>query len=151
MKTNKTHIFTVLILLFSTSLIQAQFGNGYGNNGYGRRQSGIPQTQQTPEKAEPLTAEEIVESQMPAISEALELNPFEKAVVSTTLVKYMKQRIEIQILQLEADKMKEAYEKINLNQDAELKAGLPEEKYQAFLSLKEDGIKKTKRKKKKKN
>mgnify|MGYP003656556207 CR=1 FL=1 len=151
METKKNYIFTVLILLFSTSIIQAQYGNGYGNNGFGRRQSNIPQAQQTPEKAEPLTAEEIVESQMPAISEALELNPFEKAVVSTTLVKYMKQRIEIQILQLEADKMKEAYEKINLNQDAELKAGLPEEKFEAFLSLKEDGIKKTKRKKKKKN
>ena len=138
-------------MLFSTSIIQAQYGNGYGNNGFGRRQSNIPQAQQTPEKAEPLTAEEIVESQMPAISEALKLNEFEKAVVSTTLVKYMKQRIEIQILQLEANKMKEAYEKINLNQDAELKAGLPEEKFEAFLSLKEDGIKKTKRKKKKKN
>ncbi|MET6990441.1 hypothetical protein [Sediminicola arcticus] len=151
METKKNYIFTVLILLFSTSIIQAQYGNGYGNNGFGRRQSNIPQAQQTPEKAEPLTAEEIVESQMPAISEALKLNEFEKAVVSTTLVKYMKQRIEIQILQLEANKMKEAYEKINLNQDAELKAGLPEEKFEAFLSLKEDGIKKTKRKKKKKN
>ena len=151
METKKNYIFTVLILLFSTSIIQAQYGNGYGNNGFGRRQSNIPQAQQTPEKAEPLTAEEIVESQMPAISEALKLNEFEKAVVRTTLVKYMKQRIEIQILQLEANKMKEAYEKINLNQDAELKAGLPEEKFEAFLSLKEDGIKKTKRKKKKKN
>lgn len=151
MKTKKTHIFTAIITLFSITMIQAQYGygNGYGNNG--RRQSTIPQSQQAPEKAEPMTAEEMVESQMPAIAEALELNEFEKAVVSTTLVKYMKQRIEIQILQLEADKMKEAYERINLEQDAELKAGLPEEKYEAFLDLKEDGIKKTKRKKKKKN
>ena len=93
----------------------------------------------------------MVDTQMPAIAEALELNEFEKAVVSTTLIKYMKQRIEIQILQLETDKMREAYEKINLNQDAELKAGLPAEKYEAFLNLKEDGIRKTKRKKKKKN
>ncbi|MGY8915056.1 MAG: hypothetical protein ACKVJF_08235 [Flavobacteriales bacterium] len=151
MRTKNKHIFTILIILFSTTLIQAQYGNGYGNNGYGRRQSNIPQAEQAPEKAEPLTAEEMVETQMPAIAEALELNEFEKAVVSTTLVKYMKQRIEIQILQLEADKMREAYEKINLNQDAELKAGLPEEKYEAFLNLKEDGIRKTKRKKKKKN
>ncbi|MEJ1222069.1 hypothetical protein [Sediminicola sp. 1XM1-17] len=153
MKTKNSHIFTVLMLLFSTSLIQAQYGygNGYGNNGYGRRQSNVPQAQQAPEKAEPMTAEEMVESQMPAIAEALELNEFEKAVVSTTLIKYMRQRIEIQILQLEADKMMEAYERINLEQDAELKAGLPEEKYQAFLDMKEDGIKKTKRKKKKKN
>lgn len=151
MRTKNKHIFTVLLILFSTTLIEAQYGNGYGNNGYGRRQSTVPQSQQTPEKAEPLTAEEMVETQMPAIAEALELNEFEKAVVSTTLVKYMKQRIEIQILQLEADKMREAYEKINLNQDAELKAGLPEEKYEAFLNLKEDGIRKTKRKKKKKN
>ncbi len=154
MRTNKTHIFTAIVTLCSITLMQAQigYGNGYGNNGYGgRRQSTIPQSQQAPEKAEPLTAEEMVESQMPAIAEALELNEFEKAVVSTTLVKYMKQRIEIQILQLETDKMKEAYERINLEQDAELKAGLPEEKYEAFLELKEDGIKKTKRKKKKKN
>ncbi|ALM07216.1 hypothetical protein SB49_04935 [Sediminicola sp. YIK13] len=152
MSNKNTFIFTALILLFSTTLIQAQYGygNGYGNNGYGRRQSNIPQTQQTPEKVEPLTAEEMVETQMPAIAEALELNEFEKAVVSTTLIKYMQQRIEVQILQLETDKMREAYEKINLNQDAELKAGLPEEKYQAYLNMKEDGIRKTKRKKKKK-
>lgn len=155
MRTKNTFIFTAIILLFSTTLIQAQYGYGNGNrNGnsrYGNRQSNIPQTQQTPEKVEPLTAEEMVETQMPAIAEALELNDFEKAVVSTTLVKYMKQRIELQILQLETDKMKEAYERINLNQDAELKAGLPQEKYEAFLNLKEDGIRKTKRKKKKKN
>ncbi|MFT4831003.1 MAG: hypothetical protein ACI815_000642 [Psychroserpens sp.] len=159
MKTKNNYILTVFILLFSTSLMQAQYGygnrngngNGNGNNRFGNRQSNIPQTQQAPEKVEPLTAEEIVETQMPAIAEALELNEFEKAVMSTTLVKYMQQRIEIQILQLEGDKAKEAYEKININQDLELKAGLPEEKYEAFLNLKEDGIRKTKRKKKNKN
>ncbi|MEB8345601.1 hypothetical protein OO010_06055 [Flavobacteriaceae bacterium KMM 6898] len=155
MGTKNKYIFTVLIILFSTTLIQAQYGygnrNGTGNNRYGNRQSNIPQSQQTPEKVAPLTAEEMVDTQMPAIAEALELNEFEKAVVSTTLVKYMQQRIELQILQLETDKMKEAYERINLNQDAELKAGLPEEKYEAFLNLKEDGFRKTKRKRKKKN
>lgn len=153
MKTTKKLLSVLTIVLLTIPVAQAQYGygnRGYGNNGYGRRQSAIPQTQQEPKKEEPLTAEQMVAEQMPSIAEALALNEFEKAVVSTTLTKYLKQRMELQILQLDADQTRAALEKISLDQEADLKAGLPEEKYQAFLDLQKEGLAKAKRKNKKK-
>ena len=99
-----------------------------------------------------MTAEEIVDQQMPSITEALALNPFEEAVVKTTLVKSVQQRIEVQILELEGASLQEAVEKIKNRQNEELKTGLPEDKYQAFLELQENqfNTKKVKKKEKKK-
>jgi tRNA A37 N6-isopentenylltransferase MiaA len=106
------------------------------------------------QKEDPKTAEELVADQMPRITEALDLNDFEQAVVSSILNKYVQQRIELQILELPEDKAREAYEKIAENQKAELEQGLPAEKYEAFMELMENGGKSKKgkkdRKKKKK-
>jgi hypothetical protein len=86
---------------------------------------------------------------MPVITDTLDLNEFEKAVVTSILTKYIQQRIELQILQLDADKTRETLDKIKENEDAELKSGLPEDKYEAFKQLQKDGVQKTKKKKKK--
>ena len=145
-------VFT--ILLFATE-VQAQYGYGgggygYGNNGYGRNRSLSAQPTSTPEPPKPKTAEEIVDEQMPTIAETLELNDFESAVMGSVLKKYLQQRIEMQILKLSPEKMKEGYEKITENQDAELKAGLPPEKYDAFVDMMKKGLQKTKKEKEKK-
>ena len=87
---------------------------------------------------------------MPSITEALGLDPFEQAVVRTSLVQSVQQRIELQILQLEPLKMKEEVDKIEKRQNEELKAGLPEDKYNAFLELQENRFKPKKKKKRKK-
>ncbi len=114
-----------LFLLLVIPAVNAQYGynNGYNQN---RRGSGIPRIQEPERKPENLTAEEIVDREMPKIIEALELNDFEQAVVSSILTKYVQQSIELQLLKLPADKTKEASEKIRENQKEELKAGLPE-------------------------
>lgn len=105
-----------------------------------------------PHKEEPKTAEELVEAEMPKITEALELNAFEQAVVSSILTKYVQQRIELQILKLPKEQTMAALEKIAQDQNRELKQGLPVEKYEGFVELQENGYKgKKKRKKKKKN
>jgi len=135
----------VIILIVTTNTITAQYGYGNGNR-YGRQQNNIPQPEE--KEPEPKTAEELVDGQMPKITEYLELNPFEEAVVKTTLTKYLKKRMELQILQLAPDKMKEEFIKINELQEAELKAGLPEEKYIAFTELQKNRFAKKKRKKK---
>lgn len=139
--------------MFAVNDICAQYGYGspYGNR-YGRRMSSVPQAgPTTPQKEEtPLTAEQIVDEQMPSISEAINLDPFEQAVVRTALVQSVQQRIELQILELEPLKMKEEVEKIRLRQEEELKAGLPEDKYDAFMELQENRFKPQKKKKKKK-
>lgn len=156
MKSKQTLFYITLIIgVLAINDMCAQYGYGspYGNRSmYGRGRSSIPQaTQVETEKDEtPPTAEELVDEQMPSITEALGLDPFEQAVVRTSLVESVQQRIELQILQLEPLKMKEEVEKIKRRQDAELKAGLPEDKYEAFMELQENRFKAKKKKKKKK-
>ncbi|MEE9365005.1 MAG: hypothetical protein V3U92_20575 [Cellulophaga sp.] len=152
MKNIKCLFITSFVLFLSITEIQAQYGNGYGNNGYGRRRrSSIPATQTPQKEVKPPTAKEIVAGQMPKITELLELNAFEQAIMSTTLIKYVQQRIEIQILELTPEKTKESFEQIHKKQDAELKENLPADKYEAFVALQEDGFKRNKKKKKKKS
>jgi hypothetical protein len=57
--------------------------------------------------------------------------------------------LELQILKLEPEKTREEYKKIAKLQDEEIKAGLPEDKFKAYLELQKNRFK-TKRKKKKK-
>ena len=156
-KIRSSKYLMLFLLLFVGSEFYAQYGYGgagygYGRGGYGygRQRSAIPQAQETPKKEEPKTAEELVDAEMPSITEALELNDFETAVLSSVLKKCVQERIEAQILKLPPEKMREVYENITKRQDEELKAGLPIEKYEAFVELQKNGVSKTLKKKKKK-
>ncbi len=151
MKTNTKCLIVLFIALLSAPEIQAQFGNGRGGGGFGneRQRSAIPQAEPTQTAPEPKTAEQIVDSKIPSITEALGLDEFETAILSSTLKKYVQERIEAQILELPPKKMKEVYEKITERQDEELKTGLPLEKYEAFVQLQKDGVAKTVKNKKK--
>ena len=148
----KKLIFILCLVFTGTQLVSAQMGR-YGT--YGPQRSSIPRGPEAPAKEEePKTAEELVAEQMPKISEAMELNDFEQAVVSSILTKYVQKRIELQILNLPKEQSMAAFEKIAEEQDRELKQGLPAEKYEIFLELQKNGFKgqkKKKRQKKKKN
>jgi hypothetical protein len=154
-KCSNLKFLALLLILLGGSEIYAQYGygnNGYGSrggNGYGRQGSSIPQAQTPAEEPKPKTAEELVDGEMPRITEALALNEFEQAVLSSVLKKYVQERIEAQILKLPPEKMAEVYESITKRQDEELKAGLPLEKYEAFVALQKDGVSKTLKKNKK--
>ena len=139
--------FFLLFSLAAISSAEAQINQPYGSMGR-RRQA--PQTQQTPEKPQPMTAEELVDAEIPKILEAVEFSDFEQAVLRSIFIKYVQQRIETQILNLGPEKTREAYESIRVDQDEELKASLPEEKYQALKEYLENGGKKSREKKKKK-
>ena len=156
MKINNKLLIVLFISLLAVVELQAQYGSGYGGggygyggSGYGRQRSAIPQVQDTPKAPEPKTAEQIVAGEMPSITEALELNPFEEAVLSSTLEKYLQKRIEMQILELSPEQMREGMEKITKAQDEELKAGLPIDKYDAFVAMQKKGLQKVKKQKKK--
>ena len=82
--------------------------------------------------------------------EVVELNAFEEAVVSSIMVKYVQKTLEVQILELGKNETQEAVEKIKRDQRAELEAGLPPEKFEAIMTLQEEGFRKAKKKKKKK-
>jgi len=152
--------YFVLVFLFVVVAIPelyAQYGynNGY-NNGYNSnysrgRGSGLPRIEDPERKPENLTAEEIVAKEMPKITEAIELNDFEQAVVSSILTKYVQQTIELQLLKLPADKTREAIDKIREGQKEELQAGLPEDKFNQLVELQKQGYSKIKKKKKKKD
>lgn len=156
MKTKQTFFYILLFIgVLAVNDLYAQYGYGspYGRRSmYGRGRSAIPEAGpvNVDKDETPPNAEELVDEQMPSITEAIGLDPFEQAVVRTALVQSVQQRIELQILQLEPLKMKEEVEKIKRRQDAELKAGLPEDKYEAFMELQENRFKAKKKKKKKK-
>ncbi len=145
----KHHFFIFLFsALFLIPSLEAQVDQRYG--AMGRRRL-APQTQAAPpEKAENLTAAEMVDAEMPKIREAIEFSEFEAAVLRSILTKYVQQRIEVQILNLGPEKTREAFETINLNQEEELKASLPEEKYNALKEYRDNGGKRLKEKKRKK-
>ena len=86
---------------------------------------------------------------MPKLIEVMDLDPFEQAIVRSVFVKSVQKRMELHILELEQKKMMEEYEKIVKEQDEELKASLPEEKFQIYMDMRENPSK-TKRKQKKK-
>lgn len=143
--------FFIFFALLMTGSLAAQ--TPLGNQRIGR--PAIPQAQGPVSKPEPKTAEELVEEEMPGIIEAVQLDPFEAAVVSSILTRHVKQRMELRILELDQDQTREALEKIELSERAELESGLPPEKYEAMISLKENRyntkkLKKDKKKKKKK-
>lgn len=149
------YLLVMILVITGFSEIQAQINNNMYNNryngGYGRGPSTVPRGPAEPAREpEKLTAEEIVAIEMPKITEALELNDFEQAVVSSILTKYMQQRIELKILELPAEQTLEKHKQIKENQEEELKAGLPEEKYNKMLELRKEGYNKLKKKKKKK-
>ncbi|QBA64296.1 hypothetical protein [Muriicola soli] len=140
----KRHYTLLILFLLGISFYaEAQVG------AMGRRRI-VPQTQTAPAKTEPMTAEELVEAEMPKLLESIDFSEFEQAILKSILTKYVQQRIEIQILQLSPEKTREAYEQINLSQDEELKASLPEDKYEALKAYRERGGKKAKTKKRKK-
>jgi len=143
MRANQHHFFLILFFFAATFYAEAQYG------AMGRRRI-APQTQDKPEPAEPMTAEELVEAEMPKLLEAIEFSDFEQAILKSILTKYVQQRIEIQILKLEPEKSREAYEQINLKQDEELKASLPADKFEALKEYRENRGKKSKSKKRKK-
>ena len=140
--------FFIFFALLLTGSLAAQ--TPLGNQRIGR--PAIPQAQGPVSKPEPKTAEEMVEAEMPAIIEAVELDSFEAAVVSSILTRHVQQRMELRILELDPDQTREALEKIERSERAELESGLPPEKYEAMISLKENryNTKKLKKEKKKK-
>ncbi|GAB5474425.1 MAG: hypothetical protein Mars2KO_25240 [Maribacter sp.] len=165
MKTSIKYLIAFFIVLLTGAEVQAQYGYGGGGYGYGGYGGGyganrgrglgrgygsaIPQADTPKEAPKPKTAAEIVDGEMPAIAETLNLDEFETAVLSTTLKKYVQERIELQILKLPADKMREAFDKITVRQDEDLKAGLPLEKYEAFVKMQKEGVAKMQKEQKK--
>lgn len=144
----KNHLFSFLFL--AIGLVSAHGQVGYTNQYYGAGNRGVRQPPRERE-VKPLTPEEIVAQQMPKLTEALELDEFEQAILSSVLTKYAKKHSELIILELPPEKMKESLEQIKKDQQQELEASLPPDKYEKLVTLQEKGFKKRKAKKRKKS
>ena len=138
------------LCFFTLALLSAEAQYNRAGQLYGRPNSVIPRSSDPKEEAKPMTAEEIVASEMPKFTEAANLNDFEQAVVSSVLTKHIQQTIELKLLELEPQKTREYLEQIRKSQNEELKAGLPEEKYNILMEIQEKGFKKVKADQKKK-
>lgn len=144
-------VFLFFLVFLVNGAVLAQVGTPYRQYG-SRGEPVMPRVNERPmEDPEALTAEERVDLQMPRILEVLELNPFEEAVLRSILTKYVQKRIELQILALDKDKNRETLEKMQLEQDEELKQSLPPEQYEALQDLYKNNGKVKKKKKKKKS
>ena len=144
----KLVFITLISFLSGITMLSAQFNRN--PNRFGRPSgSTLPQSQTPPPEPEAKTADELVDEQLPKIVETVGLDPFEEAIMRATLVKYVQKRLELQILKLEREKMKEEFQKLSELQHEELKASLPPEKFEAYLELEKNRFQ-TKRKKKKK-
>ena len=141
------HIIAIVFCLLFSLPAEAQYG--YNPYGYGRR-STVPNTPTPQKKQDPPTADEIVDLQMERLTEDLGLDVFEQAVVRTLMVKYVKKRLELQILQLDQRDTREALDQIQIEQDAEFKASLAPEKFEKYMELREQNGKKEKKEKEEK-
>lgn len=140
---------SILLLFFVLAALGLNAQVGYTDQYYGAGNRGMRQSPR--EEAKPLTPEEVVAQQMPKLTEALELDEFEQAILSSVLTKYAKKHSELIILQLPNDKMREAMDQLKKDQQAELESSLPAEKYKMLVELQENGFKKRKGKKRKKS
>ena len=162
---NVRKLFLSLLIVLTTIPIYSQFGyggygyggyGGYGYGRYGRGATGIPRPSIPDEEVAPPTAEEIVEQQLLVIKESVDLDPFETAIVQSTLLEFTKKRIELQILKPSPEELQEAARKIAEDEENRLRQNLSPEKFQEILDLKnpkarkKDKDEKKKKKKKKK-
>lgn len=155
-----TSITALASLLFMCLCFESfgQFGMPMGRGGMMGNPFGNPlrQMNQMPTRTEeqkPLTAEEIVELSMNNIKETIELSAFDDAVLRAIMLEATRKRIELQILNLEANALKTNLNEIEQAEDLRLKNELPEVIYLQLQALKEKGksggIEKKKKKKKK--
>jgi len=110
----------LIVLSFPFLSAQYGYGNGYGKwvwkwdmdyGGYGRQRNSIPQAQENAQGTRKINGRSNCRpGNAKHYKKKLGLNPFEEAVLSTNLKKYLQERIELQILELPADKMRESYE-----------------------------------------
>ena len=144
----KLHLITFALL--AAGLLSTSAQVGYTDQYYGAGNRGMRQPPRERE-VKPLTPEEIVAQQMPKLTEALELDDFEQAILSSILTKYAKKQSELIILELPREKMRESLEQLKEEQQKELETSLPADKYEKLVALQKKGFKKRKAKKRKKS
>lgn len=139
-------ITTSLFVLFSISTISAQYGNSYGNNGYGVNRIGQMNQENEPEKPKEIPVEAKVSKIMDRMTPELNLDELQVIAISTIL----KESIDAQgrILKQEPNQEEQInnFKIISENTDRKILELLNKEQKEKFIIFKED-IKKPKKEK----
>jgi hypothetical protein len=161
MKSTKTFLASIFIIL-SVTTISAQYGNngyggnGYGGNGYSNRggmgqMGGMSQNSQ-PEKPKEIPAEEIVSKYMVDMKPTLGLDELQTLAISNVLVESVKSQGRISKLNLSQEDLINEYKLLAESTDKKINAFLNKDQKEKYITFKEEmkQPKKSKSKEKKK-
>jgi len=164
MKTTKTFLASLFMLL-SITTIYAQYGNsGYGGNGYGNgyggngygsgggmNQMGSMQRSQ-PEKPKEIPAEETVAKVMADMKPAVELDELQVIAISNVLIESLNTQGRILKQDSTQDEQMKDFQALSENTDRQIMNFLNKDQKEKYLAFKEErkNPKKSKSKEKKK-
>lgn len=161
MKTTKTFLASLLILL-SITTISAQYGNsgygggGYGGNGYGsgggmNQMSGMNQRSE-PEKPKEIPAEVTVAKVMEDMKPAVELDELQVIAISNVLIESINTQGRILKQDSTQDEQMKDFQALAENTDRQIMNFLNKDQKEKYLAFKEErkNPKKSKSKEKKK-
>ncbi len=159
MKTTKTFL-AIIFMILSITTISAQYGNngyggnGYGGNGYGNRggmsQMGSQNSQ--PEKPKEIPAEVIVAKYMEEMKPALGLDELQTIAISNVLVESVNAQGRINKLNLPQEDLINEYKLLTESTDRKVNNFLNKDQKDKYLAFKDEKKqpKKSKSKEKKK-
>ena len=158
MKTTKTFL-AIIFMILSITTISAQYGNngyggnGYGGNGYGNRggMGGMSQNSQ-PEKPKEIPAEEIVAKYMEEMKPAVGLDELQTIAISNVLVESVNAQGRINKLNLPQEDLINEYKLLTESTDRKVNNFLNKDQKDKYLAFKDEKKqpKKSKSKEKKK-
>ena len=161
MKTTKTFLASLFILL-SITTISAQYGNsgygggGYGGNGYGSgggmNQMGGMNQRSEPEKPKEIPAEVTVAKVMEDMKPAVELDELQVIAISNVLVESLNTQGRILKQDSTQDEQMKDFQALSENTDRQIMNFLNKDQKEKYLAFKEErkNPKKSKSKEKKK-
>ena len=163
MKTTKTFLASVFMLLSSITTISAQYGNGgyggnsgYGGNGYGSgggmNQMGGMNQRSEPEKPKEIPAEITVAKVMEDMKPAIELDELQVIAISNVLIESLNTQGRILKQDSTQDEQMKDFQALSENTDRQIMNFLNKDQKEKYLAFKEDrkNPKKSKSKEKKK-
>ncbi len=162
MKTTKTFL-AILFMLLSITTISAQYGNGgyggnngYGGNGYGNRggmnQMGGINQRSEPEKPKEIPAEVTVAKVMEDMKPAVELDELQVIAISNVLIESINTQGRILKQDSTQDEQIKDFQALSENTDRQIMNFLNKDQKEKYLAFKEErkNPKKSKSKDKKK-
>lgn len=139
-------IITSLFVLFSISTISAQYGNSYGNNGYGVNRIGQMNQENEPEKPKEIPVEAKVSKIMDRMTPELNLDELQVIAISNILKESIDSQGRVLKQETNQEEQTNNFKIISENTDRKILELLNKEQKEKFIIFKEE-LKKPKKEK----